>query len=509
MPVKTIRCLLCFALLGSTLAAQCPVPTFERLSGDSASVVLAVDSLTLQGPADELLLTLTWEPGTGNGQESFDTTVTEFTDGISWEGLLPATRYSLTGRARCGTDTTAAGEALVFSTLANSPPPNDRRVNAIDLVPELEACGTYTGTTYLATGEANDEWGTLAEEEDVWYAFKFSGPFNSITISKSNRNSPDIKVHYYSEQTQQGDSIRIDIGTVRLFPSTRNWSNLEDSIYLRIYSADPDRHAEFEICVTEQDFYIAEGEGCTEVEPVSFDGTGSIYDYIDIRTPSGIVASISNNQALGEVRVSYYDYDGPPREDEASGAVYLNRNISIVPQNQPTDSVRVRLYLSADDLSSILDTGVISEDNLLAISKVPSTVCSGTYPGNGEPVSVRTYGTYGLGGVIELEVTSFSEFFIHPADQALSTGTREKRAVAAPWQLAPNPAHERIQLTTPSSLIGQAVHAEVYAADGRRLFAASLRAAPRHFIDTGDWPAGVYTVVLRSGETRTALRMVK
>ncbi|MGB3801320.1 MAG: T9SS type A sorting domain-containing protein [Lewinella sp.] len=287
------------------------------------------------------------------------------------------------------------------------------------------------------------------------------------------------------------------------------WSNLEDSVELRFYTNDPGTYAEFEICATEQDLRIAEGDGCTAADPVFFDGTGEPGEFIDIRTPTGIVASIENTQPLGEVTVSFFDYDGPEREDAGSGAVYLNRNISIVPENQPTDTLAVRLFLSEADLQSVLDTGVISDDNLLAITKVSSTVCSAAYPGAGEPVIFNYAREYGFGGFIQVEVNSFSEFFIHPANQPLSTGVRDNSNHSLPWTVAPNPITDLVTLTAPPELIDENVRAEVYSTDGRRLLSATLAAGTHRRLSSSAWPSGTYTIVLTSATSRTSLRVVK
>ncbi len=383
--------ILVFFLLLTSLSAQCLVPRFELESADTYSGVIEVDSLLTNGSIDSVVILLIRDaPAAGDESRRLDTVLTEVARKLELRGLEPDTRYSLTARSYCGTESSAESEAFLFFTLSLDPPANDLRGNAVKLAPGLELCTPVSGTTWKATGEEDFDDCLLADENDVWYAFKFAEPFNTIDIRQTGGTSSGFTMHVLGANAVVGDSACLDKRTIYPGGDKQEWSNLADSVWLRMYTTEPGTYAEFEICATELDRRIAEGDGCTSAEAVYFDGTGAAGEFIDIRTATGIVASIENTQPLGEVSVSFYDYDGPSREDAGTGAIYLNRNIGIVPENQPTDTVAIRLFLSEDDLFSVLDTGVISEDNLLAITKVPSTGCSAAYPGGGEPVLFRT-----------------------------------------------------------------------------------------------------------------------
>ncbi|WP_146088730.1 T9SS type A sorting domain-containing protein [Neolewinella xylanilytica] len=344
-------------------------------------------------------------------------------------------------------------------------------------------------------------------DDNVWYKFKFTGGFNSVTVRQTGGTGNGIVVQEIGGPVGANtcnEQLTSDNPEIELFFGVG-----EDSTWLRIFTPGKGTYAEFTICATELDRRIAEGEGYTEATPVVFDGSGAAGEFVDVSVASGIVASIENTQALGAVTVSFYDYDGPAREVDETGAVYLNRNITIVPENQPEDSVAVRLHLTEEDIRSVLDTGVISAANTLAITKMASSACSGTFPGGGEPVAFRGVGAYGAGGYLEIAVPSFSEFFIHPAGQALSTSVTDNRYTTAPWTVAPDPVGNRVVLTAPPELHGKTVWAEVFTADGRKVMNTTLAPGPLRPLDSSAWPSGTYTVVLTSAGTRTSVRIVK
>ncbi len=108
-----------------------------------------------------------------------------------------------------------------------------------------------------------------------------------------------------------------------------------------------------------------------------------------------------------------------------------------------------------------------------------------------------------------MEVTSFSEFFIHPADQALSTAVVDNRNPAAPWGVAPNPVGDLLVLTAPTNLVEENVQADVFAANGRKLTTRALPSGSQRYLDSSNWPSGAYTIVLTSAFSRTSIRVIR
>lgn len=91
--------------------------------------------------------------------------------------------------------------------------------------------------------------------------------------------------------------------------------------------------------------------------------------WVPINGPDGnIVAEIkANGQLLGNITACYYKHTGPLRQ--YGGKKYLDRNISITPQFQPTDTVSVRLYISKAEFDA-LDADVTSGINSIGDLRV-------------------------------------------------------------------------------------------------------------------------------------------
>jgi hypothetical protein len=74
--------------------------------------------------------------------------------------------------------------------------------------------------------------------------------------------------------------------------------------------------------------------------------------------PDGnIMAEIkANGNNLGTITSTFYKHSGTPgtvRED-ASKRLYMNRSMTITPQNQPASTVNVRLYVTSAELASLI-----------------------------------------------------------------------------------------------------------------------------------------------------------
>lgn len=408
---------------------------------------------------------------------------------------------------------------LFLSTTALlAQPANDERADAIEIRQSLDGvCFPVTGTTQGATGAkadsliverdscgraANDVWYTFTSPDTADYRFSVTrtgGDDNLYVEVIADRNGREI-IEYCLMTFEDEDTIQ-SRELIEL-PGGRE-------LTIRVYAGTDTGAIDYRLCMERIELLrIAEGNGCVTAAPVIFDGTGQPGEFIAVRDSTGIIASIENTQPLGEVTVSFFDYNGPPRETE-DGAIYLNRSISIEPENQPGDTVAVRLWLPEDDIFAVLDTGVISDDGELAITKVPSSTCSANFPGGGEPVDFVRTGTFQLASYIEVRVDGFSEFFIHPADQQLSS-IKDNRVAARPWGIAPNPVTDgRLTLTAPENLRSTPATVEVYTLTGQRLETYRLPAGATRYLDASAWPRGVYTLVITAGEERVAARVMR
>ncbi len=156
--------------------------------------------------------------------------------------------------------------------------------------------------------------------------------------------------------------------------------------------------------------------------------------WVPLTGPDGnIVAEINaNGNNLGNVTSSFYTKAGAARQT-AGGVKYMNRNITINVQNQPSTNVSVRLYITADELQDMITStgGTVTGINDIGIFKnndgcsnsVSATPTSQTITGR------YTHGTYGY--AIQSDISSFSTFYFMSTTATLPANVITFKATAA------------------------------------------------------------------------------
>jgi trimeric autotransporter adhesin len=137
-------------------------------------------------------------------------------------------------------------------------------------------------------------------------------------------------------------------------------------------------------------------------------------------TSGNIVAEINaNGNILGTVTTTLYTNNGPVREQSATRTLYLNRNITITPQTQPSTAVSVRLYLTTAEFNS-LKTAFNSMSQSSGVN-IPADLCifkNGDACGSAivaKPSRIVTtnQAAFGSSGyVIQASINSFSSFYV-------------------------------------------------------------------------------------------------
>lgn len=164
--------------------------------------------------------------------------------------------------------------------------------------------------------------------------------------------------------------------------------------------------------------FIANGipNSCENYPTVVISGANNNQWVPILNTAGDVVAEIkANGNNLGNVTVSTYINNGTVRED-ATHQMYLDRNISIVVQNQPSSSVDIRLYIKTSEYLALKNASNsqgqpsgITSINDVAVLKTPQT-CSGSLSGN--PSKLATVASpYEYGYVLAASVNSFSTFY--------------------------------------------------------------------------------------------------
>lgn len=123
------------------------------------------------------------------------------------------------------------------------------------------------------------------------------------------------------------------------------------------------------------------------------------------------VAEINaNGNVLGNVNISFYTHDGETRKDQA-GRLYLDRNISIQVDAQPSTPVSLRLYIRTAEFNKLKATAGANINNLTDITIFKNEeACTGNLKENAFPLT-STAAFWGLDYVYTLQVSSFSSFY--------------------------------------------------------------------------------------------------
>ncbi|HVZ98155.1 MAG TPA: T9SS type A sorting domain-containing protein [Chitinophagaceae bacterium] len=152
--------------------------------------------------------------------------------------------------------------------------------------------------------------------------------------------------------------------------------------------------------------------------------------------------AISDNYNLGNVNVSVYDNTGSIRS--YNGKPYLDRSYVITPDNNPNGAatVTIRLFFTTAEFDALkaADTSIHTPGDL-AVIKQPSGSGSGstyTIVDGEQTVIPQSWAAVDGGYYIEIQVTSFSNFFIFKNTNTLAVNWL---GVQAQWQ---NATHAKV-----------------------------------------------------------------
>jgi PQQ-dependent dehydrogenase (s-GDH family) len=167
---------------------------------------------------------------------------------------------------------------------------------------------------------------------------------------------------------------------------------------------------------------IASGitNSCTVANTININATNDTFWVPITDTNSNVIAEINaNGNILGNVTTSLYVHSGTVRERGTNKALYLDRNMTITPQTQPSTPVSIRLYLSAAEFNALKNatnsvgqpSGVGSVSNLSIFKN--SDVCSGAMGVTPAQIVTINQSAFGAGGyVLQGNISSFSTFYV-------------------------------------------------------------------------------------------------
>jgi trimeric autotransporter adhesin len=151
---------------------------------------------------------------------------------------------------------------------------------------------------------------------------------------------------------------------------------------------------------------------CNAGTTVTIDNTNSNL-WVPITGPDGnIMAEIyANGNNLGAVTSSFYKNSGAIRV--ANTTHYLNRNMTITPQTQPSSTVKIRLYMSKAELDALIADGAsnVTAIGNLKILKNNDPCSSSIIEATTEiiPTYAEAHGANGY--MLQGDITSFSSFY--------------------------------------------------------------------------------------------------
>ena len=151
---------------------------------------------------------------------------------------------------------------------------------------------------------------------------------------------------------------------------------------------------------------------CNTGTTITIDNTNNNL-WVPITGPDGnIMAEIyPNGNNLGIVTSSFYKNSGPIRI--ANTTHYLDRNMTITPQTQPSTPVKIRLYLSKAELDALIADGgssVTAIDNLKILKN--NDPCSSTLLEATTEIIPAYAEAHGANGyMLQGDISSFSSFY--------------------------------------------------------------------------------------------------
>jgi len=196
--------------------------------------------------------------------------------------------------------------------------------------------------------------------------------------------------------------------------------------------------------------FIANGQpNSCEAYPIVVINGSNNNKWVPILNSAGdVVAEIKGNgNNLGNVNASVYINSAIVREDPKH-QLYLDRNITITVQNQPTSNVDIRLYIKTNEYLSLKNafnsqsqpSGIVTINDIAIFKNEQG--CSASITANASKLTT-TASLYEYGYVLSASVGSFSSFYfaknsftILPVNLLSFNAVKEKDKVALYWNTA-------------------------------------------------------------------------
>lgn len=189
------------------------------------------------------------------------------------------------------------------------------------------------------------------------------------------------------------------------------------------------------------DITTGTANSCTSGTTITIDNSNNNL-WVPITGPDGnIMAEIyPNGNNLGTVTSSFYTNTGSIRVN--NGLHYLDRNITITPQFQPTSTVKIRLYISQAEFNA-LKADPLSGVNVIGDLKIykNSDACGAVLTSTTTLINPTYAEAHGIGGyMLQGNISSFSSFYFSgpiatlPLQLLTFTGALQNNNALLQWQ---------------------------------------------------------------------------
>ncbi len=310
---------------------------------------------------------------------------------------------------------------------------NDDCINAIDILVTNGFCtspvaGDLSNATTSA-GFGSPACTALSSSEDVW--FKATIPASGSLIIQTSADDPrinDLVMEAYSGSCAALTLITCDDNSnpdpvpsdhhARITLSARTPGEI---VYLRVLGKGGINDGPFVICAWDPSSLppVSDGGNCINGNIVAINSLNkNQYRWVPLFDNTGnIIAEIySDGNDLGNITPGVFvNTTGTVRNN--NGKFYLDRNITLSPENNASASVR--LYIKNTELIALQSADPsVTSINDLNITKTDAS-CQPVFSGTPSQTAPDAYMDYGADHYVQFSTPSFSSFFMHSANVVL------------------------------------------------------------------------------------------
>ncbi|MEP7280056.1 MAG: PQQ-dependent sugar dehydrogenase [Bacteroidota bacterium] len=158
---------------------------------------------------------------------------------------------------------------------------------------------------------------------------------------------------------------------------------------------------------------------CEDANTININADNANYWVPITDTNSNVIAEINaNGNILGNVTTSLFVNSGAVRQQSGTNGLYLDRNITITPQTQPSTAVSIRLYLTKTEFNALKgatnssgqSSGVVNPTDLSIYKNANS--CGPALVGTASRITTTNQVAFGANGyVVRADISSFSTFY--------------------------------------------------------------------------------------------------